>query len=189
MQTRVVKVGGSLLRLADLSSRLRSWLELQAPATNLVVVGGGQLVEELRQQQRLWGYSDELAHRLALRLMDINAQQLASVCPHGRLLSAWSPQLCKQHVGELEILECGEWAAGEEVFEPSWRTTSDSVAAEIAGRTGATELVVLKSALPEQAHAPASYVDPQFNRHLPASVLLRLVDFTSDGFPEIVGGR
>ncbi len=175
-----------MLGLVDLPSRLESWLAGQAPAATLIVVGGGPLVEALRQQQRLWGYPDEVAHQLAIKLMDVNAFQLAQVLSNSRLQRGWHPAGCDWQQGEVAILECGDWAAAETGFEPSWRTTSDSIAAEIAGRVGASELVVFKSALRERAREPGAYLDPRFELHLPPGVVLRVVDLASEGFPESV---
>ena len=86
--------------------------------------------------------------------------------------------------GESVVLACGKWAAAEPVFERSWRTTSDSIAAEVARQVGATELVMLKSSLPEWAHDPAGYLDPRFKQHLPETIGLRLVDLSRQEFPE-----
>ena len=180
---RVIKVGGSLYRLADLPARLHAWLEQQQPATNLLVAGGGRLVDEIREVQQLWGYSDEAAHELALRCMDLNARQLAAALPQLQLQRQWHPEV--EIVPEQSaVLECGEWAARHGTFERSWRTTSDSIAAEIAGCVGAQELVLLKSSLPQNANNPGEYVDPLFLRHLPRQCKLRLVNLALSGFPE-----
>ena len=46
---RVVKIGGSLLDLPDLSTRLSSWLNRQAPMPTVWIVGGGMAVDALRE--------------------------------------------------------------------------------------------------------------------------------------------
>lgn len=180
---RVVKVGGSLLDLADLPRRLESWLARQQPATTLIVVGGGRLVDVIRQQQQAWGYADELAHELALRGMDLNARQLAAVSPGLELVPQWEPSLALE-VGRAAIVECGGWAAQDALFERSWRTTSDSIAAGVARRVRAAELVLLKSALPAAAREAGEYVDPLFASHLTPELNVRLVNLTAEGFPE-----
>ena len=45
---RVVKLGGSLLTLPDLSYRLREWIAVQTPKTNIIIVGGGRVVDEVQ---------------------------------------------------------------------------------------------------------------------------------------------
>jgi aspartokinase-like uncharacterized kinase len=180
---RVVKVGGSLLRLADLPNRLEQWLARQAPATTLLVVGGGRLVDTIREQQQAWGYPDELAHLLALRGMDLNARQLAAACSQILLVREWVPEI-ELSPGRTSVIECGEWVAGEPVFERSWRTTSDSIAAEIANQVDASELVLLKSALPAEATNRLEYVDPLFTKHWSPRVKVRLVNLASEDWME-----
>lgn len=190
MRTRVVKVGGSLLRLADLPGRLERWLAGQPAATNALLVGGGRLVDEIRAQQRTWGYQDEVAHELALRAMDLNGRQLAAALSACQLISDWHPGTPLPSAGPVVIC-CAEWARGESVFERSWRTTSDSIAAELAGRLAAAELVLLKSALPNPAGDSGAggknYLDPLFFRHLPPNLAVRLVDLSDASFPEVRG--
>lgn len=184
MNTRVVKLGGSLLELADLPVRLERWLLQQSPATTLIVVGGGETVELIRRKQHQWRFDDELAHQAALRAMDLNADLVAAGLAFASLLKDWFP--AKQvPVGETVVVACAAWATGERAFERSWRTTSDSIAAEVAARTRAGELVMLKSSLPETASDRANYLDPLFGRHLPAGIRLRLVDLAQWDFPEV----
>lgn len=184
MKTRVVKLGGSLLKLADLPVRLERWLGLQSPATTLIVVGGGETVELIRRKQHEWGFDNELAHRAALRAMNLNAELVAASLAFADLRRDWSPAR-QLPVGETCVLACADWADGERAFERSWRTTSDSISAEVAARTGAQELAILKSSLPETARDRANYLDPLFGRHLPAGIRLRLVDLSQSGFPEV----
>jgi aspartokinase-like uncharacterized kinase len=182
---RVVKVGGSLLQLADLPERLEMWLAAQPPAVTLVVAGGGRLVDTIRQQQQIWGYPDEVAHEVALQLMDVNARQLAAACPWLELEPDWCP-LRELGARPIAVLECGRWAAREPAFERSWRTTSDSIAAEVARQFAADELILLKSVLPREAASPANYVDPLFTSHLAPGTTVRLVNLAQAGWPESI---
>ena len=52
LPTRVIKLGGSLLEDPHLRSRFAIWLARQIPANNVVVVGGGGLVDALRAIDR-----------------------------------------------------------------------------------------------------------------------------------------
>ena len=45
---RVIKLGGSLLTLPDLRTRFEEWLKAQPLALNLLICGGGELVEAVR---------------------------------------------------------------------------------------------------------------------------------------------
>jgi len=179
---RVIKLGGSLLELSDWAERLRRWLVAQGPATNLIVVGGGERVEAVRTEQRVAGFSDEWAHVKALESMDRNAADVASALAGATLVQRWQPGGSLPD-GSTLVLECGVWAASEPVFERSWRTTSDSIAAEIASQSDAAELVLLKSCLPEQDIS--SVVDPRFEAHTRDGQLVRVVNLREAVFPEI----
>lgn len=181
MVTRVVKLGGSLLELSDWAERLRNWLGDQAPATNLIVVGGGERVEALRELQKVDCFSDELAHVHALQLMDVNAAEVAHSLAFAAFVRRWRPEAALPAEGTL-VLECGEWAAGQPIFERSWRTTSDSVAAEIASRLGTEELVLMKSCLP--LAGIQEVVDPRFEGHVRRGQLVRVVNLRDAAFPE-----
>ncbi len=50
MSLRVIKLGGSLLTLPDWHERFLHWLAKEPPATNLLVIGGGELVDCLRRE-------------------------------------------------------------------------------------------------------------------------------------------
>lgn len=186
MVTRVVKLGGSLLELSDWAERLWRWLSIQSSARNLIVVGGGERVEALRTRQLREGFDDELAHVEALQLMDFNAAEVAQVMPRVRLVRDWRPD-SQIDSYPVAVLECGQWACGEQVFERSWGTTSDSVAAEIASRINADELVLLKSCLPKEFIA--SVVDPRFEHHVRPGQLVRVVNLQDAAFPEFTRGK
>ncbi len=181
MMTRVVKLGGSLLELSEWAERLRRWLDAQEPAANLIVVGGGERVESLRRGQIATGLSDESAHVRALELMDQNATEVASALAGSMHVRRWRPNLFLPS-GSDWVLECGDWAESESAFERSWRTTSDSIAAEIASQLDAEELVLLKSCLPEQGIS--SIVDPRFEGHARFGQLVRFVNLREPHFPE-----
>ena len=74
----VTKIGGSLLDLPDLPTRWRQWRDPQKTIHQVVVVGGGMLVDALRQQALHRSISDDLAHWSAVDLMAVNTRLLAS---------------------------------------------------------------------------------------------------------------
>ncbi len=83
---RVVKVGGSLLDLPDLSERIEAWLRSQPPARNILVVGGGPFVDALRRLDRGLDLGENACHWLAIDLIDISAHVLAHMMPDAVLL-------------------------------------------------------------------------------------------------------
>lgn len=161
---RVVKVGGSLLDLSDLSARLGEWLRRQPARPTCLVVGGGRHADLIRAADRRWKLGPELAHQLALDAMSLNGRMLAAI------LGSSNPRRVVANFASLEaglaaaglnataglvVVELGALLAEEELrqgrslVERSWRVTSDSLAAWLSGvlvaRGHAVELVLLKS--------------------------------------------
>jgi len=140
----VVKLGGSLLETAALPACLAA-VE-RRPGRVVIVPGGGRFADQVRAAQRQYAFDDVAAHRMALLAMQQMAELMRGLLPELEILTAadslaagaasakmlvWAPQ-----VAELD-------AAG---IPASWDVTSDSLAAWLAGRIAADELVVVKSA-------------------------------------------
>jgi aspartokinase-like uncharacterized kinase len=147
---RVVKLGGSLLEWPQWPVRLQTWLARQPLAVNVVVVGGGSLVEAIRTLDRQHGLTAEASHWLAIRAMSVTAQLAAELLPAAQLIDSLA-QVRRSPGGPLQILDVAMFLLAEE-FTPgalpcSWDVTSDSIAARLATALDA-ELVLLKSALP-----------------------------------------
>jgi aspartokinase-like uncharacterized kinase len=180
MDIRVVKLGGSLLDDSQLPARYRRWLHTQRPARNVLIVGGGRLVDALRQVERTHIVDPSLAHWLAIDCLGIHARLMAGLLSEAELVSEWNGLRRRL----LQMLTEGK--SGTLVFdvtgfmrqiEPGlpgtrlphgWHVTSDSIAARLAVALAAGELVLLKSAMPAESHqsaqalADVGYVDVFF---------------------------
>jgi aspartokinase-like uncharacterized kinase len=149
--TIVVKVGGSLMDWPELGPRLKDWLSTLLPAQILLVPGGGQTVDVVRDLDRCHGLREESAHWLALRALTVNANFLADiltslramvVADFGECESAWARN-------ELPVLDPLPFARKDESqpgrLPHSWSATSDSLAARVGWRIRAQKLILLKS--------------------------------------------
>jgi aspartokinase-like uncharacterized kinase len=190
---RVVKVGGSLFDLPDLPGRLQTWLAAQTPAHNVLVAGGGPLVDQVRNWNAEEPIDEVAAHWMCVDLLTVTAH----------LLHAWLPEiplvendclLC-QRVGKpgATIFGPAPWMRRSEPGLPgtwlpsSWETTSDSIAGRLAAALRADEFVLLKSVLPRRraskdlsALAATGYIDPVLALMAPELPLTRLVDLRAD---------
>ncbi|HVA50067.1 MAG TPA: hypothetical protein VNH11_27115 [Pirellulales bacterium] len=168
---RVVKLGGSLLDLADLADRLRRWLGEQPAAANVLVVGGGRMADVVRDFDRRHGLRSADAHWLAIAAMALNARLVAALLPE----ALWLESLLDNGIRDapLSILNPARFlredeAAGSAGRLPmSWQATSDSIAARAAELLAADELVLLKSTSPPEPATvevllAAGYVDAFF---------------------------
>jgi 5-(aminomethyl)-3-furanmethanol phosphate kinase len=180
MDIRVVKLGGSLLADSDVAVRYRRWLNTQRPARNVLIVGGGKLVEVLRRTDETHSLDQSLLHWLAIDCMGINARLMAGLLGEAELVAEWNglrrrllQMLPEGKSGTLIFDVTGFMRQIEPRLQGSklpygWSVTSDSIAARVAAALAAGELVLLKSALPAeepqttQALADMGYVDETF---------------------------
>lgn len=192
----LVKLGGSLLDLPDLSLQLDRLAErLNQPL--ILITGGGRLADEIRRLDAIHRLSPLQAHRLAVGSMSLSARLIAELWPraifHDSLeqqraslaqLHSPAPSERSPHLVEIwdvaEILV--ETLAGNTSpsLDCDWTLTSDSIAAILAQAWGADRLILLKSAPPptpelSEVWSQSGYVDPQFAR-LAAGLKVEVVD-------------
>jgi 5-(aminomethyl)-3-furanmethanol phosphate kinase len=191
-RVRVVKLGGSLLEWPALARQLRAWLAAQPPASNVLVVGGGAMVEALRAWDRAHHLPDAAAHWLAVRAMRLSAAVVSQLLPEAQQLDS----LCEWSAapsGALVILDTERFlredSKGPDPLPETWDVTSDSIAARVATVLAASELALLKSSLPSgeasrQSWAGAGFVDAYFPR-ASVSTPVRCVNLRAESFPEV----
>jgi 5-(aminomethyl)-3-furanmethanol phosphate kinase len=171
---RVIKLGGSLLDCQDLGPRFQAWLALQPAAANLVVAGGGELVEAIRRIDRVRPLGELAAHRLCIRAMSLTAELAARVLG-AAVLAGWPLETDFVAVDDARpsVVDVSQFVAEDQQqsrdpLPESWQVTSDSIAARLAAVLGADELVLLKSSLPEgdalEELTAEGYVDGFFAR-------------------------
>ena len=144
----VVKLGGSLLG----SPELVKWLEVltrHGDGKIVIVPGGGIFADAVRESQKLSNCSDAVAHKMAVMAMDQYAVLMTGLNP--ALVAAES---------ELEIAERGwqhraivwmpsKMVCADETIPANWQVTSDSLAAWLASRLNAQQLILVKSQRPK----------------------------------------
>jgi aspartokinase-like uncharacterized kinase len=190
---RVIKLGGSLLDWPELPANFARWLAQQRPAAQMVVAGGGRLVESLRELDRAGGFPPEMSHWLAVRAMGLTAA-LAAELLDGATLTTSLDALDTADAGRLHVFDVERFlredAGASDALPCGWEVTSDSIAAQVARRIDADELVLLKSALPagpfdRKALAQSGFVDAYFPR-ASCGLAVRIVNLRDVGFPQCV---
>ena len=86
-QISVIKVGGSLFDWDLLPGELDRWLSRQNHCCQLLVAGGGALVDTIREYDRRFQLSAEEAHRLCIEAMGVSSQMLSYLLPGTRRIS------------------------------------------------------------------------------------------------------
>ena len=162
----VLKVGGSLLSRPGWPALLMPLVAACRPGPCCVVVGGGAVVNGLRELDRAMPQSQQLMHDLAIDAMRLTARLVAAAV--GLPLAVAPPD----HVS-VTVLDAPTWlAAGSRAasLPVGWQVTSDSIAALVAVEHSGS-LLLAKSAPPPpcpdgvdhlSALARAGWVDEHF---------------------------
>ncbi len=196
----VVKLGGSLLERRDWPCLLTAWLKRQPRSSWLLICGGGQAVDKLRAADQAYSLGAETCHWQAIAQMGVNARAVAARFPQAVVstclrqanhllqslpfaqdeLGTNAPAPGKGGIPPLVFLDCEPFLRQETTWNGvaplphSWDVTSDSIAARVAHRVSAQELVLLKSSLPTLKAplavngnwlamlAATGYIDPYF---------------------------
>ena len=146
----MMKVGGSLLDWNELPRRLAEVIRSRSTARLVLICGSGRVVDWVRDMDERHGLGEERSHELALRALDLSCCLLAELVPClgivtnlAELPAVWQSSRIPL-LSPRPVLDAGDWS--DRPLPHSWRLTSDSIAARLAERLGATELVLVKSA-------------------------------------------
>ena len=194
---RVIKLGGSLLDLDGLTERFRRWLAAQPPMTSVTVVGGGRLADVVRDAFARRELDEEAAHWLCIRLLGVTAELVHRLLPESVRTACCDALRAETNAGRLVVFEPETFLRREEPrLDPpplphSWDVTSDSIAARLAERLSAEELVLLKSRLPQGRRtlagaAESGCVDRFFPQAAVQLAKVRAVCLRDEGFAEVV---
>lgn len=186
---RVVKLGGSLLECADLVERWNAWVARQTTRQTLLVVGGGGLVDVVGELQQLHPQiTDKDAHWLAVRAMQLNAEMIVGLLSEAEYVVDVEAFANRPRATGLFVVD--PWgfmqadARGACPLAATWDVSSDSIAARLAVVVGAEELVLLKSALPDDARNPGDFVDAAFAETSRDLKSVRFVNLRDAAFAE-----
>ncbi|MEQ8856324.1 hypothetical protein [Gimesia sp.] len=150
MPVTVIKVGGSLFDLPDLKDRLVNLLSELKDSQPLLLAGGGQEANLVRDRDRIYDLPQGNWHSLAIQAMLLNNSLLCYLLPDARLVLNIREAEHLWRVGLTPVLSINDYLVDTQSEEyadlpTSWDVTSDSIAAWITLTWPADELVLLKS--------------------------------------------
>jgi hypothetical protein len=196
----IVKLGGSLLDLPDAFDRFQAWRAMEMGTRGVLVVGGGNTADLVRDADRRFNLGESRAHWLAIRAMQFNAHLIAGILPKTKMVASHEQAQDAWREGFLAVVEPWEWLGNEELRDKTlaiphrWSFTSDSIAAHIAthwpkGKQDRVQLTLLKSTLPSkiEPHVDANespiaravrleVVDPDFKETSATLAHVQLID-------------
>lgn len=144
----VIKIGGSLLATGHLSGLLRGVATMRGRPI-VIVPGGGVFADAVRSAQAAAGFSDALAHRLALDAMDRMGLVFAAIEPSLCVVSKPEELGTVVADGRAPIWSPVDLKEGHPAIEESWAVTSDSLAVWLATAIRAGRTLLVKSTDPE----------------------------------------
>jgi len=172
----VVKIGGSLLPIAGALGTVAAAVAMVAGRHRILVVpGGGPFADQVRDVELTVPLGDSAAHWMAVLAMDQFAYLLAANVAGARLVETLAEAHAALGTGAVPVLAPSRWLREADPLPHSWAVTSDSIAAWVAGATGAPRLVLVKPSEGEIARL----VDEHFPRALPAGVQATVVAASS----------
>jgi aspartokinase-like uncharacterized kinase len=140
----VIKVGGSLGRWRGLGVLLDSIARCRGKTRVLVIPGGGVFADLVREEDHRLRLTGSTAHRMAILAMDQYGLLLCDLASKALPVASLEGIGTVFRSGRLPIFLPSRYLSRHDPFDHSWRVTSDSVAAYVAGRVRADALLLLK---------------------------------------------
>jgi 5-(aminomethyl)-3-furanmethanol phosphate kinase len=143
MSITVLKVGGSLSESPEKLKALCVKLgELAKKHVLIVVPGGGEFADVVRDLDRRFSLSSAVAHRLAILGMDQYGLLLSDLTLNS-LVADSLEDASDAKFGKLMVFLPSKLILNEDPLENSWDVTSDSIAAYIACRLDASQVLLV----------------------------------------------
>jgi hypothetical protein len=140
----VLKIGGSLSRHASLTFLCKEISRLGAHHRLLVVPGGGEFADQVRDACRRYDLKETAAHCMALLAMDQYGYLLNSLIARSCLTADLLSSCRAAESGKAAILLPSAPVIRADPLPHSWEVTSDTIAAWVAQRTHCRRLILLK---------------------------------------------
>jgi len=167
----VLKVGGSLAE--GPASLARLCQELGVLAKNhriLIVPGGGEFADTVREFDKTYSLSNTVAHKMAILAMDQYGLFLSNITPNS-YVSHSLKEISNSVKGTLPIFLPSKLMFRENPLEHSWDVTSDTIAAYIAGLLHAEKLILVTDVDGIFSEDPKKNVDAKLIEELSAEKL------------------
>ena len=191
-RTVVVKVGGSLLGWLEFPTRLRQYLDRSRHERLVLIVGGGRVVDLIRDFDTLHDLGEDRSHALALRALDLTAHLVAALVAGLSVVERPDELEEVWRRGRVPLL-APRWfmetidRSARAPLPESWAITTDSIAARVALHLAADELRMLKSrgadGLKTKSRAEAALaglVDPGFPKASASCQRVAIVNLRAD---------
>ena len=176
----VVKIGGSLAEdPRQLRALCRKLGELAKKYTFIMLPGGGNFADVVRDFDRRFTLSSYVSHKMAILAMDQFGLLLSDFVPDSQVIHRLEDAADFSEVSSALIFLPSLLMLQEDPLENSWDVTSDSIAAYVAGRLHAKKLVLVTDVDGIFTSDPKTHSDAELIEQLSVEALLKVKQRTS----------
>ena len=180
MDAVIVKIGGSLTLQAEKLRSLCAKLTVLSHKCRVVVVpGGGEFADVVRNLDSRFHLSPHLAHRMAILGMNQYGLLLADLLPGSRLVEKFEDVQEVLDSGRLPIFLPASSLSFDCALENSWDVTSDSIAVYIAAKLSVQKVILVTDVDGVFSSDPKKFSGAKLIRQLSARDLLEMHERTS----------
>lgn len=176
----VIKVGGSLAADSTALTELcKTLADLAEKYHFLVVPGGGEFADAVREVDKRYSLSSVAAHRMAILGMDQYGLLLSGIIPNSQPVQNLDEAAEVSQLKRVPVLLPSLLMFREKGLEASWDVTSDSIAAYVACRLDMRRLVLVTDVDGVFTRDPKAHFDAVLLKEVRATELLKLESRTS----------
>ncbi|MGD0644811.1 MAG: hypothetical protein ABSA75_07890 [Candidatus Bathyarchaeia archaeon] len=180
MDAIVVKIGGSLASYPEKLRTLCAKLNEVSKKHKLIVVpGGGEFADTVRNIDKRFTLSNRASHRMAILGMDQYGFLLSDILPRSCVVKQLEHVQKVLDSGKLPVFLPSNLLLSEDPLENSWDVTSDSIATYIAGQLHASKVVLITDVDGIYTCNPKKYSDAKLINKLSAKELKTMNKRTS----------
>lgn len=170
----IIKIGGSLMEKPEALKALCNKLsEIAKKHRLLVVPGGGDFAEAVRQTEERFTLSPFVLHKMAILGMDQFGLMLSELIPDANAIASLERSKEYWKSKATSVFLPSKIMFRDEPLEASWDVTSDSIAAFVACRVKAEMLILAKDVDGIFNSDPAENPEARLITELTASALLK----------------
>lgn len=173
MDAVIVKVGGSLAeqphKLRELCAKLGEFSKVHRL---IILPGGGEFADTVRNMDKRFSLSPAASHRMAILGMDQYGLLLADLLPNSRVVTELAALQKALDMDRLPVFLPSAFLFSDDVLEPSWDVTSDSIAVHLAKVVGVNRTILVTDVDGVFSCNPKQSADAKLIRKLSARDLL-----------------